>query len=87
MLSRRSFLGALAGLPVLGHVLQRAPLPTDLPTVTNGFSQAERDILAYPFPGATLTSTSGPATYYNVSHVAGYGVVSIGPGRPWNTTG
>lgn len=35
-LSRRSFLGALAGLPVLGHALQRAPLPSDTPLVATG---------------------------------------------------
>lgn len=40
MLTRRSFLGALAGLPVLGHVLQRAPLPSDTPLVVNEWTPA-----------------------------------------------
>lgn len=82
-LSRRSFFGALAGLPVLGHVMQRAPLPSDTPLVTSGYSQVDQmDAVALDpiWQHGTLTTTAGTGvSYYEVAHVPGYGVVMVGP--------
>lgn len=61
MLNRRSFLGALAGLPVLGHIMQRAPLPSD-PVQVVGYNQW----LDYPpaqtggVPLHTISTTTYP---------------------------
>ena len=64
MVSRRTFLASLAGLPVLGQFLQRAPLPSDTPTVMSGYAQTTATDARY----ATFTVTATSSGTVDVWH-------------------
>lgn len=65
-IDRRSFLAALAGLPVLGRVLQRAPLPTDEVIVTSGYANrfqfgpdGDPEFARFPYDLTVTTNNTG----------------------------